>query len=53
MQMAALPVERIEPAMPFIKTGVDYFGPFLVKRSRSNEEVWGVIYMCMVRHSFK
>lgn len=48
MQMATLPVERIQPAMPFIKTGADYFGPFLVKRGRSNEKVRGVFFMCMV-----
>ncbi len=45
--MAELPRVRIEPAMPFVKCGVDYFGPLQVKRGRSNEKVWGVIFTCL------
>jgi hypothetical protein len=45
-QMAELPSARVEPAMPFIKCGVDYFGPLHVKRGRSTEKVWGVIFTC-------
>lgn len=46
--MAALPSARVEPAMPFVKCGVDYFGPLLVRRGRSTEKTWGVIFTCFV-----
>jgi hypothetical protein len=45
-RMADLPRERLQPTMPFVCCGVDYFGPFLVKRGRTNEKVWGVIFTC-------
>ncbi|XP_014206657.1 uncharacterized protein LOC106638122 [Copidosoma floridanum] len=34
-QMADLPSARVQPVPAFLKTGVDYAGPFLVKLSRS------------------
>lgn len=42
--MGNLPPERIEPAMPFTNTGVDYAGSFCIKISRN---VTGKAYLCL------
>lgn len=47
-QMADLPEDRVsseEP--PFSYVGVDYFGPFEIKRGRSLVKRYGVIFMCL------
>ncbi|XP_038077334.1 uncharacterized protein LOC119745182 [Patiria miniata] len=47
-KMASLPLERLalnEP--PFSKVGMDYFGPFEVKRGRSMVKRYGVIFTCL------
>jgi len=45
--MADLPRERLTPFQPpFTFTGVDFFGPFYVKRGRATEKVYGCIFVC-------
>ncbi|CAM4718193.1 unnamed protein product [Leuciscus chuanchicus] len=47
-KMADLPPCRLcllKP--PFYSTGVDCFGPFQVKRGRSTEKRWGIVFKCM------
>ena len=46
--MADLPTERVTPDKPpFTYTGVDYFGPFLVKRGRSEVKRYGCVFTCL------
>jgi hypothetical protein len=45
--MANLPEERIKPSPPFTYTGVDCFGPIIVKRGRSEVKRWGCIFTCL------
>lgn len=46
--MADLPKCRVLPDdPPFMRVGVDYFGPFLVKRGRGHVERYGVIFTCL------
>lgn len=45
--MADLPKERLVPYHPsFTFTGLDFFGPFYVKRARSLIKVYGCIFVC-------
>lgn len=49
-RQAPLPEERVTPgAAPFSSTGVDCFGPFLVKQGRGRAPLkrWGCIFTCM------
>ena len=47
-KMANLPLERVSPELPpFTHTGVDFFGPFYVKRGRGQVKKYGVIFTCM------
>ena len=46
--MADLPKERLVPYQPpFTYTGLDFFGPFYVKRSCSTVKVCGCIFVCL------
>ncbi|XP_015754706.1 PREDICTED: uncharacterized protein LOC107334287 [Acropora digitifera] len=47
-KMADLPAERVTPDKPpFTFVGVDCFGPFWVKRARSQVKRSGVLYTCL------
>ncbi|XP_039539859.1 uncharacterized protein LOC120487658 [Pimephales promelas] len=47
-KMADLPPCRLRLLKPpFYSTGVDCFGPFQVKRGRSTEKRWGIVFKCM------
>jgi hypothetical protein len=47
-QMADLPAERLtENKCPFAATGIDYFGPVMVKVGRSLSKRYGVIFTCL------
>ena len=45
--MGSLPECRLEPGMVFRNTGVDFFGPMLVKERRSEVKVYGCLFTCM------
>jgi len=48
-KMADLPEERVTPSQPpFSHVGIDFFGPFLVKRGRSQIKRYGCIFTCLV-----
>ncbi len=47
-KMADLPEDRLLPDQPpFTNVGVDFFGPFEVKRGRSCVKWYGVIFTCL------
>ena len=47
-KMADLPLDRITPDQPpFTNVGVDFFGPFEVKRGRSHVKRYGVLFTCL------
>jgi len=46
-KMADLPVDRLESVPPFTYTGVDYFGPWLIREGRKEMKRYGVIFTCL------
>ena len=47
--MADLPADRVTPEEPpFTNTGIDFFGPYFVKRGRGQEKRYGVVFTCLV-----
>ena len=46
-KMADLPTARVTAAPPFTFTGVDYFGPFVVKNGRREIKLYGVLFTCL------
>ena len=45
--MGNLPERRLEPEMVFMSTGVDYFGPMIIKERRSEVKVYGCLFVFM------
>ena len=46
--MADLPKDRLTPTLPpFSYVGLDYFGPFLIKRARSEVKRYGCLFTCL------
>lgn len=51
-RMADLPPARLRLHCPaFFSTGMDCFGPFLVKIGRRNEKRWGILFKCLTTRS--
>ena len=47
-EMAELPKVRLTPfEPPFTNTGVDFFGPLMVKHGRGSAKCYGCIFVCM------
>ena len=47
-QMANLPSDRLIPGEPpFTRVGLDYFGPLIVKRARSDIKRYGCLFTCL------
>ena len=52
-QMAPLPEDRIKPAPPFIKVGLDFAGPFYVKDSGKKKPISGYLHVQLpVRYTY-
>lgn len=47
-EMSSLPKARMAVwTRPFTYTGIDYFGPFMVRHGRRAEKKWAAIFTCM------
>ncbi|CAD6221707.1 GSCOCG00011626001-RA-CDS [Cotesia congregata] len=49
--METLPTQRVTSSHPFLRVGVDYYGPFYIKkkrhRNRGRVKVYVAVYICM------
>ena len=49
-QMGQLPAARVQPASPFFTTGIDYAGPFILKRGYTRKpqlvKAWLAVFVC-------
>ena len=45
--MADLPADRVEPTPPFTCTGIDFFGPFMIKEGRRELKRYGTLFTCL------
>ena len=45
--MANLPQDRVEPSPPFTFSGMDCFGPFIIKEGRKQLKRYGLLFTCM------
>ena len=45
--MSELPKERVEVSPPFTYTGMDCFGPFIIKRGRKEHKRYGLLLTCL------
>ena len=51
-KMANLLQDRVEPSPPFTFSGMDCFGPFLVKAGRKQLKIFGLLFTCMSSRAF-
>ncbi|XP_046560553.1 uncharacterized protein LOC124269568 [Haliotis rubra] len=47
-KMADLPSIRVKPTPPFTYTGVDFFGPHVIKEGRKYAKRYGALFTCLV-----
>lgn len=46
-KMADLPEDRLESTPPFVYVGMDCFGPFVIKKGRSEVKRYGLLFTCL------
>lgn len=46
-KMADLPSDRLEAVPPFTYSGVDYFGPWIIREGRKELKRYGVVFTCL------
>ena len=46
-KMSDLPTERVTSSSPFASTGIDMFGPFIIKQGRKEVKRYGCLFTCL------